>query len=272
MMGIVLVGFLGLTDYLTGNELTFSLFYLAPIVLVTWIANQAAGFLLSLLSALMLLVAEMAAGKTYSQPDMYFWNTLLRAIFFVVVTYLVAELHRARREEQVMARTDFVSGAMNRRYFDEILQMEINRIRRYPNPMTLVYIDADNFKSVNDLFGHKVGDEVLRCIADGLKAHVRSTDIIARVGGDEFVLLLTSTNLPEAQVVLAKVRMYLHEEMSRRDFPVTFSMGAVTCLAPPQSTEQILAMADRLMYEVKNSTKNDIRYMTWEGTQLGIEE
>jgi diguanylate cyclase (GGDEF)-like protein len=106
---------------------------------------------------------------------------------------------------------------------------------------------------------------VLRCIADELKAHLRNTDIIARLGGDEFVLLLPSTDLHETQVVLTKVRNCLQAEMSRRTLPVTFSMGAVICLAPPHSTEQILTMADQLMYEVKNSTKNDVRYMTWEG-------
>ncbi len=264
--GILLVGLLGLADYLTGNEINFSLFYLAPIVLVTWAVNQASGLFLSFLSGLTLLVAEMAASQTYTPPATFVWNTLLDASFFFLVTYLVAALHHARREELLMARTDFVSGAVNRRYFDELLEMEIQRIRRYPNPLTLVYIDIDNFKLVNDLFGHKSGDDVIRCIADELKSHLRSTDIIARVGGDEFALLLPVTNLPEARIVLSKLRDSLREEMERRNYPVTFSMGSVTCLAPPLSTEQVIMMADKLMYEVKNSTKDDVRFRTWEGT------
>lgn len=263
--GIVSVGLLGLVDYLTGNEITFSLFYLAPIVLVTWSVNQTTGLALSFLSALTLLGAESAAGQTYSHPGIYFWNTLLSTFFFVVVTFLVAELHNSRREERLAARTDFVSGAVNRRYFDELLQMEINRIRRYPHPITMVYIDIDNFKLVNDLFGHKIGDEVLRCIASELKSQLRSTDTIARVGGDEFALLLPSAHQLQAQVVLSKVRAHLQAEMRRRNFPVTFSMGAVTCLAPPHSAEQMINMADEIMYEVKNSTKDDVRFITWEG-------
>jgi len=265
IIGIVSIGLLGLADYLTGNEITFSLFYLAPIVLVTWSVNKITGLLLSFLSALTLLSAEIAAGQTYTHPSIYLWNTLLRTIFFVIITYLVAELHRSRREEQLAARTDFVSGAVNRRYFDEMLQMELDRIRRYPHPITMVYIDIDNFKLVNDLFGHKIGDEVLRCIASDLKSQLRSTDTIARMGGDEFALLLPSTQQLQAQVVLSKVRAHLQEEMRRRNFPVTFSMGVVTCLAPPHSAEQIINMADGLMYEVKNSTKNDVRFVTWEG-------
>jgi diguanylate cyclase (GGDEF)-like protein len=263
--GTVAVALLGLIDTLTGNEITFSLFYLVPIVLVTWSANQTAGLVLSFLSALTLLAAEIAAGRTYSHPSIYFWNTLLRTTFFVVVTFLVAEVQRSRREERLAARTDFVSGAVNRRYFDALLQMEIDRIRRYPHPITLVYIDIDNFKLVNDLFGHKIGDEVLRCIAGELKSQLRSTDTIARVGGDEFALLLPSTHPVQARVVLEKVRKHLQEEMNRKNFPVTFSMGAVTCLAPPLSAEQLVNLADELMYEVKNSTKDDVHFLTWEG-------
>jgi diguanylate cyclase (GGDEF)-like protein len=262
-VGIGSIGLLGIIDTLTGNEITFSLFYMAPIVVVTWAVHQEAGLLMSLLSALTLLGAEIESGQTYSSPSIYFWNTLIRTVFYVIVTYLVAELHKARREEQLAARTDFVSGAANARYFHELLQMEMNRIHRYPHPITVVYIDIDNFKLVNDFFGHKIGDEVLRSIASELKAQLRRTDIVARVGGDEFALLLPSTHQQEAKVVISKVQANLGETMKQRNWPVTFSMGAVTCVSPPHSPEQLLNMADELMYQVKNSTKNDVRFFTW---------
>jgi len=263
MGGIASIGLLGIIDMLTGNEITFSLFYIAPIVLVTWAVNQNAGLLMSLLGALTLLGAEIASGQTYSSPGIYVANTLIRAGFYIIVTYLVAELHKARQEEQLAARTDFVSGAANARYFHELLQMEINRIHRYPHPVTVVYIDIDNFKLVNDLFGHKIGDEVLRSIAAELKAQLRRTDVVARVGGDEFALLLPSTHQAEAKVVISKVQTNLTETLNQRNWPVTLSMGAVTCVSPPHSPEQLLNMADELMYQVKNSTKNDVRFFTW---------
>ena len=263
LAGIGSIGLLGIIDMLTGNEITFSLFYLAPIVLVTWAVDQSAGLVMSLLSAFTLLGAEIAAGQTYSRPSIYVANTLIRAVFYVIVTYLVAQLHQARREEQLAARTDFVTGAANARYFHELLQMEINRIHRYPHPITVVYIDIDNFKLVNDLFGHKVGDEVLRSIATELKVQLRRTDVVARVGGDEFALLLPSTHQPEAKVVISKVQANLTQTLRQKNWPVTFSMGAVTCVSPPHSPEQLLNMADELMYQVKNSTKNDIRFFTW---------
>jgi diguanylate cyclase (GGDEF)-like protein len=265
--GLAIIGLLGILDYLTGNEITLSLFYLIPVVLVTWAAGYNAGLFMSFMSALILLYAEIASGQTYSHPIFYFLNTVVRALFYVVVIYLVAELQKARKEELLAARTDFITGAVNARYFNELLQMEISRIRRYPHPITLVYVDVDNFKLVNDLFGHRIGDEVLRCIATELKSQLRITDTVARLGGDEFVMLLPSTRQPEARVVVSKVSTNLSEKMRQRNWPVTFSMGAVTCEFSPYSAEQLVNMADELMYEVKNSTKNDVRFRTWMGNK-----
>lgn len=265
--GLVIIGLLGILDYLTGNEITLSLFYLIPIVLVTWAAGYNAGLFMSFMSALILLYAETASGQIYSHPIFYFLNTVVRALFYVVVIYLVAELQKARKEELLAARTDFITGAVNARYFNELLQMEISRIRRYPHPITLVYVDVDNFKLVNDLFGHRIGDEVLRCIATELKSQLRVTDTVARLGGDEFVMLLPSTRQSEARVVVSKVSANLSEKMRQRNWPVTFSMGAVTCEFSPYSAEQLVNMADELMYEVKNSTKNDVRFRTWMGNK-----
>jgi diguanylate cyclase (GGDEF)-like protein len=263
--GILLVGLLGILDYLTGDEFTFSLFYLAPILLMTWTANIKVGQSLSLLSALTLIGIQIVAGREYSHPIFYFLNTLVRIAIYVTLTYLVDKLKKAQQKAELAARTDFVTGLANRRYFHELLETEIERIHRYPHPITLVYMDMDNFKQVNDLFGHKIGDQVLRYVASELKSQLRKTDIIARLGGDEFALLLPSASLPESEVVISKVRTHLAEEMRQRNWPVTFSMGAVICMAPPYSAEQIIDKADKLMYEVKNSAKNNVRFTTWDG-------
>jgi diguanylate cyclase (GGDEF)-like protein len=260
--GALLVVVLGIVDYLTGNEIVFSLFYLIPTLLITLGVHPNAGFSTSIVSALVLLTAEIAAGQVYSHPAIYFWNTAIRAVFFCFFSYLVARLSQAHREEKMAARTDFITGAYNARYFSELLQMEVERIRRQPHPFTVVYIDLDNFKQVNDLFGHRVGDDVLRFVAEVLRAQLRKTDIVARVGGDEFALLLPSTRQPDAEIVLSKVLAGLQKAMQDSSFPVTFSMGVVTCVTPPLAAEHLINMADELMYRVKNSTKNDIRFMT----------
>ena len=265
MAGIVSVCLLGVADYLTGNQISFSLFYLAPIVLVTWSVNQDLGLLMSLVSALISLAAEYVGGQRYSSPIIYVWNMSIHTIFFVIVTHLVAQLQKSRREEQLAARTDFVSGASNARYFNELLQREVERTQRYPHSVTVVYIDIDDFKRINDLFGHQIGDDVLRCIAGELKSQLRCTDSIARLGGDGFAMLLPSARQPEAQLVVSKVHANLREVMRQRNWLVTFSMGSVTCVTPPDSAEQFVSMADEMMYAVKNSTKNGFRCATWDG-------
>ena len=115
IMGFTAVGLLGLIDYATGNELTLSLFYLIPIVLVTWVVDRKTGLFMSFISGLTLLGAGIAAGQTYSHPIFYFLNTLVRTAFYVVVVYLVTELQKSRKEEQLAAHTDYITGAVDAR-------------------------------------------------------------------------------------------------------------------------------------------------------------
>lgn len=261
-IGVLMVGVLGILDYLTGNEIAFSLFYLLPILLVTLSVNEMTGFFMAILSAQVLMTAELAAGQRYSHWIIYVWNVLIRMGLFSFFAFLVSALRESHREEQQAARTDFVTGAVNARCFHEMLQMEIERIRRYPHPFTVVFIDIDDFKSINDTFGHKFGDTVLRFVAEQLKSQLRRTDVVARIGGDEFALLLPSLRQTEAEAVLSKLRAGLRDALHGQNMPLTFSIGAVTCVTPPFASEQLIHLADELMYTVKNSTKNDIRFMT----------
>jgi diguanylate cyclase (GGDEF)-like protein len=199
---------------------------------------------------------------------MYIVNALVHTLFYLIYAYLIEKLKVSRKKVQWAARTDFVTGVVNRRYFQELLGMEIERARRYPHPIAVVYMDMDNFKAMNDLFGHRVGDDVLRCIADELKSQLRKTDVIARLGGDEFALLLPSARLPEAEIVLSKVRSHLLETMRQRNWPITFSIGVVVCVSPPVSAEQLIDKADETMYQVKNSTKNNVRFTVWDGRRF----
>lgn len=264
LIGGAILLVLGGIDYVTGNELSISLFYVAPVVLTSWTVSRRLGLVMSVLGALAWQLTEYASGQRYGHASIYFWNTLIRIGFFGIVTYLVTELQNARAEEQRVARIDFVTGAVNARFFNELLQREVDRIRRYPHPITVVFIDVDNFKLINDLFGHRIGDEVLRAIASELRSQLRKTDTIGRLGGDEFALLLPSARQSDAEVVLAKIRPHLSRVMGEHNWPVTFSMGSVTCLSPPYSAEHLVHLADELMYEVKRSTKDNIRFSTWE--------
>jgi diguanylate cyclase (GGDEF)-like protein/PAS domain S-box-containing protein len=168
------------------------------------------------------------------------------------------QLNLVLQREKELARTDMLTGLANRRAFYEALQIERARSARYGRPVTLVYLDLDNFKRVNDTLGHAVGDELLACVADLLRRTLRASDTVGRLGGDEFAVLLPETNAQAAEVLLQKLSSVLADTMRAKQWPVTFSMGAAAFLDNPASVEEMIRTADELMYSVKKSGKNRI--------------
>ncbi len=260
-----LTGLIGVIDYTIGYELSFSVFYVLPIALITWLTNLRFGLLLSLVSAFVWIAADLGTGHLYSHPLIPVWNTLIRLAFFVIISLLIASLKKSADLEKALARTDNLTGAVNSRFFYQLAQMEIDRVQRYQRPFTLAYIDLDNFKAVNDQHGHPVGDEVLRQVVSSARRHLRATDVIARLGGDEFVLLLPETDETSARVALSKIQQGLLDTMRQGNWPVTFSIGALTCHVAPETTEALVKMADKLMYSIKHTCKNSIKYSTYTG-------
>ena len=126
-IGSVLIIVVGIIDFLTGYEIAFSLFYLIPISLVTWLTGRHFGIVISLLSAIVWFISDVAAGASYSHPLIYAWNTIIILGFFVIVTYLLSSLRRLLDYEKELARRDYLTGAMNSRAFYDLLQTEINR-------------------------------------------------------------------------------------------------------------------------------------------------
>ncbi len=263
--GFALIGVIGVADFLTGYELAFSVFYVIPISLVTSFTNRRLGLVTSLASAFVWLVADIATGHPYSYSLIQIWNTLIRLAFFVLITLLLSALRGATERERELARVDYLTGVANSRLFYELAQMEIDRCQRYGHPFTLAYVDLDNFKGVNDQFGHSIGDHVLRSVVSSARKHLRKTDVVARLGGDEFALLLPETDQESARGVLSRIQGNLLEEMRQSNWPITFSIGVLTCSSAPYTTDELVRMADDLMYSVKRDGKNAIKYSTYEG-------
>jgi diguanylate cyclase (GGDEF)-like protein len=265
VIGFAFIGAVGILDFLTGYEFAFSLFYLIPVSFITWLTGRQLGIVASLTSALVWLISNLLAGNSFLHRFVYFWNTIMVFAFFVIVSLLLSIIRRAMEHEKELAQTDYLTGAVNSRFFFDLLQMEINRSQRYHHPFTVAYIDLDNFKIVNDQFGHSTGDRVLRTVVNHARTHLRKTDAVARLGGDEFAVLLPETNLESAQVVLSKIQCDLLAGMQQSNWPVTFSMGVLTCVDAPPAPDELVRMADELMYSVKRDSKNAIRYSTYEG-------
>ncbi|MBU0985238.1 MAG: GGDEF domain-containing protein [candidate division Zixibacteria bacterium] len=265
LLGLALIGAVGALDTLTGHELSFSLFYVIPISSAAWLLGRRYAIMASIVSALVWLAADVISGHVYSLPFILIWNTLIRLVFFAIVALLLSALKISTDRERELARTDYLTGAINSRLFLGLLQGEIDRLQRYEHPFTLVYFDLDNFKAVNDQFGHLTGDKALRAVVGYAREHLRKTDMIARMGGDEFALLLPETDQESARILLAKLQDGLLFEMRQNNWPITFSVGVLTCEAAPPGTDELIRMADELAYKVKHRTKNAIEYSTYRG-------
>ena len=177
----------------------------------------------------------------------------------------MSTLKRALEHEKELAYTDYLTGAVNSRFFFDLVEMEIGRLQRYKHPFTIAYIDIDNFKVVNDQFGHTTGDQVLRAVVNQGRKHLRKTDVVARLGGDEFALLLPETKQESAQAAIAKIQRGILEEIHQSNWSITFSVGVLTCLNAPNTTDEIFRMADALMYSVKRDSKNAVKYSIYTG-------
>jgi diguanylate cyclase (GGDEF)-like protein len=262
---LALIALIGLIDYRTGYEIGSSITYLLPIMLAAWVVGMWWGIAASIVCAGTWLWADVASGHAYSSGIIMLWSGLMRLGFFLLLTYSTATIKRMLEREQELARTDPLTGLLNRRAFYEQAAMEVQRIRRFFRPFTIIYLDMDGFKTINDTFGHDTGDDLLVDVASVLRANTRAVDIAARMGGDEFALLIPDVGTENARPVAEKLQKLLLAQMKAGGFPVTFSIGAVSVLAPPPSLDAVMTVADQLVYGVKYGGKNGIQYETYTG-------
>ncbi len=259
------VVFLGVIDYLSGPDLSVFIFYLIPVFLGTWFVGKGAGIALSVFSAAMWFLADRMSFRVISNAYVSTWNLSTEVIFLLGAGYVLSMLKTSLERAEQTARIDYLTGAVTGRYFRELADRELDRMRRYNHPFTAAYMDLDNFKAVNDKFGHDAGDALLKQVVKIIIENIRSTDIIARMGGDEFAILFPETGAETAKTALAKVQMHLLWAMEQDRWPVTFSFGMVTFINPPESVDQVIRLADKLMYAVKNSGKNTIEHTVYYG-------
>jgi len=169
-----------------------------------------------------------------------------------------AELSAAIGRLERLAITDPLTELANRRRFAEALAAEIERSRRYGNPLALVLADLDHFKRVNDRHGHAAGDEVLRECARALRQSVRAPDLVARYGGEEFAVLMPQTGLEQAIESAERARAALAAlRVPPVDWPLSASFG-VAALLPGEGAAALLARADAALYEAKHAGRNRV--------------
>jgi diguanylate cyclase (GGDEF)-like protein len=224
-------------------------FFLVPVAAVAWLVRSRAwGYAMAVLAAVLTVWVATAAGAPLAAGLV---GAAVRLVYYLIVVVLVGEALRlvlAHREE---ARVDALTGIANMRAFQEAAEREIERTRRTPQPLSLLYLDVDHFKDVNDSFGHGAGDDLLRSIGHVLTCEARSTDIVARLGGDEFAVLMPETDRLAAGHMARRLREELARVRLPDERPVRCSIGVATQLTAPIGVQELLHHADELMYRAK---------------------
>jgi diguanylate cyclase (GGDEF)-like protein len=252
---VVLVLGVGACEYLAPDEYSFELFYLLPLAFAAWYGGERLGIALAILAA---FGPELAVLMQHS-PDrqiVAIWNAAMRVGVFGVTAALIHRLRLALDRMKVLVGTDDLTGAANARTFHERCRLEMTRARRHGTPLTLLYLDLDNFKEVNDEIGHLAGDAVLKLVVDTIRENCRPYDLIARMGGDEFAVLFSDIDDRFAAAIRERVREVVAHTMRRRGFPVTCSIGSVTFRTIPADPDDLIRTADEAMSEAKRRGKN----------------
>jgi diguanylate cyclase (GGDEF)-like protein len=259
----VLVAAVACVDYATGTELRVFPLYFLPILAASLRLGYGPGLGTAAVCAAAWGLSNFLAGMRGSRPAVDLANLLVMAIAFGAVAALGARQRDGLLRERAISRTDGLTGLLNGRGFYEAAANELARASRYRHALTLAYVDLDDFKGINDRFGHARGDAVLVAVAHALRRGCRSTDVVGRLGGDEFVVLFPETGRDAAEAALAKVRSRVDELGSQDGTRVTASIGAVSYATPPPDVEALVHEADAAMYAAKAAGKAALRCVAY---------
>lgn len=195
------------------------------------------------------------------------WNILSTFVFFSMLVFLLNKTRELFENEKALSRTDTLTGAINLRAFKEMVEHEMLRSEREGLTYTIAYIDLDDFKQINDTYGHSAGDQLLKSIVGTISQNLRKTDILGRLGGDEFAIFLPATDRSSVETVMQKIHIKLAELVDSLSYRTSISAGAIICEAGTHSFDQLISVADNLMYQVKSSGKNNTFYLHFPITQ-----
>jgi diguanylate cyclase (GGDEF)-like protein len=258
-IGLLLIVLVAVADYVTAIELRFYIFYWPSIVMISWYAGRRWGFLAAALSAAGSALANGAEWLAVTKFVLC-WNIGVNVASFALLAYMTSKLRVLVDWERDVARTDFVTGLPNTRAFYEALGVELSRSRRTRTSLTLAYLDIDDFKQLNDRFGHDAGDRALREIAQTIRGDLRDPDFVARLGGDEFAILLPGTDEDEAVLIIQRLQRTTISRAVDAGWEISFSIGLVSCAGAGAIAEELVGQADSLMYEAKSAGKSTIRH------------
>jgi diguanylate cyclase (GGDEF)-like protein len=202
-------------------------------------------------------VADRADGQAFTHDNL----SALRALAAPAALALARERARVQVDSFAHAAAiDPVSGLFNRRYFQARLEEELQRAWRHRTPVALLMLDIDNFKTINDRFGHLVGDTVIRDVAEILRRSVRVFDVCTRFGGDEFTIVMPNSGQDGAAKIAERIRQRIeaHHPSELASTPISVSVG-ITVSSDEMSARELIAQADQALYLAKQAGRNQVR-------------
>jgi diguanylate cyclase (GGDEF)-like protein len=249
---------LAMLDLWSGPDLSFALFYLLPIGILAWYNSQRQALLLTIGITANWIADGILGGL---DPIIAIWNALLRGGFFVVVITLLVQLQQAYVEQQRLAQHDPLTGLVNMR----ALQQYFTTLPTTDNHLTVAGLDLDNFKQVNDRLGHSSGDAALQMVADTMRSNIRGHDLCARIGGDEFVILLANCDAATAGHVLTRIQATIRQKSDAEGWGISASIGAISMpmAVVGGNLDHLLQLADKAMYRAKSDGKDQVIVDNW---------
>ena len=260
VISFLLIALIGALDYLTGDQLSFSIFYLIPVVVSAWYAHKRLDLVVCTTSAAIWLAVDSTSQQHYTHWIFPCWNAGVRFGFFVIVASLLQRLKLAFKFQASLAQSDGLTGILNARAFRQRCSSQCHLAARQRHPLVLGYLDLDDFKRINDSHGHGVGDQVLKSVATTLSKRLRASDLVGRLGGDEFAILLPDTDSASARILFTELRETLLQLAQHNGWSIGFSIGVAIFQTASADVEDIIHQADKLMYKVKRQGKNSILF------------
>jgi diguanylate cyclase (GGDEF)-like protein len=258
----IIVGYLAILaifplDIITGSRVSFHILYVIPLTLIALHCSKSG----VVTAAVVLSVTVQALTLLTFSDDTDQIKLFLFGMILLSDTVLVLVARFARfniLEAERLSTTDPLTRLSNRRALEVAMNLEMTRQKRYGGQFSLVLIDLDGFKSVNDTLGHHAGDTALVLLADILRENTRQSDMVFRIGGDEFVVLMPNTEVEDCERICNAFCKLIAEKMQKASFQITASIGYTTIERVPEHSVDILTIADKAMYAAKTSGKSRV--------------
>ena len=251
---IALTALVYVANILTPGPIKLGLLYLIPVLLVTWYEGMLWGGIFAVATALLRMVIELEQVPE-DTPVIALLNQLTFLAVAGIAMFGFRHIRRTQAQLEDLVIHDPLTRVYNAHAFEERLGQELKRTRRYGRPLSVLYLDLDDFKRVNDSHGHQTGDAVLKLVADAIRRAVRQADIVGRMGGDEFAVLMPETDGDLADAAAARLAKELREAFKGTP-TVTASVGVVSCTRAEAGVDEVLRRADLAMYEAKRKGKD----------------